>query len=41
MTPLGFSGGSHDTCMVLVFKALATTYLGGVPGARRYKTFSL
>lgn len=33
MTPLGFSGGSQETSTVLGFRALATTYLGGVPGA--------
>lgn len=33
MTPLGFSGGSQETSTVLGFRALAITYLGGVPGA--------
>lgn len=40
MTPLGFSGGSQETSTVLGFRALAITYLGGVPGAA-IKTYLL
>lgn len=37
MIPLGISGSSHDTTMVVELAALARILRGGVPGAGKKK----